>query len=154
MLLADEFWVIKMKALIILVFGLLVGCERQMESHQLQEFHHVNGLSFKIAGPFADIRETADGYLIHFASENTRQINELEVRYQAEKPINVEEKNIEGQVIYFREIISTEGSGGNEKILLLWKPIDKNKGIYVEHFRQSEYEFEFGTTWALMLSAR
>jgi hypothetical protein len=143
-----------MKILLVLVICLVAGCGPSGEKVQMEKFQHGNGLSFEMAGAIADIQETTDGYIFRFAPEDSRQANQLEVRYQAEKPANLEEKNIENQKIYFRESIQTGASGGEEKTLVLWKPVDNNKGIYVEHYRQSNNEFTFASTWTLMLNAQ
>lgn len=143
-----------MRILLVLVICLMAGCKPSVEKTQVEKFHHANGLSFELAGPVADIQETKDGYIFHFSPERSRQANQLVVKYQAEKPANLEEKNIEGAKIYFRESVQTGSSGGEERTLVLWKAVDNNTGIYIEHYRQSDNEFSFDDTWALILNAR
>ncbi len=134
----------------------MMGCDMSASKNtQEKEFAHVNGLYLKFSGSFASIQQTDQGYIIHISPENIRQADQIVVQYRDEKPNDLNKvKKVKGQQIFYREEVGEEGSGGTEMTLELWKKNDQGRGVYVEHYRQSEVEPDFANTWALMVSAQ
>lgn len=122
---------------------------------QGKELVHATGLRFKLAGPYAQIQETVQGYIIYIAPEDSRQVDQILVQYRDEKPAHLEAaKEVKGQKIFYRESSSGGSSGGAETTLELWKKTDLGRGVYIEHYRQVEERPDFTGTWALMVGAR
>jgi|GEM_PF-4849695 len=145
-----------MKIFFILLFILVMGCDMSASKNsQEKEFAHANGLHLKFAGSFESIQQTDQGYIIHISPEDSRQADQIVVQYQDEKPDDLKMvKVVQGQQIFYREEIGEEGSGGWEMTLELWKKADQGRGVYVEHYRQSEGRPDFADTWELMVSAK
>jgi hypothetical protein len=118
-------------------------------------FSHENGLTFHYRDSAVDSRKTDKGFVLYLAPESARQQNQILVEYRGEKPALPEAtKVIDDAKIYYHQETLDGGSGGEEVILTLWKPINTNQWVFVEHVRQAETAEDFAPTWALIANAK
>ncbi|HEY6529129.1 MAG TPA: Tsi3 family protein [Cellvibrionaceae bacterium] len=128
-----------------------------MNSSETQEdtlFTHENGLSFSYGNSSIRSTKTAQGFILDLAPQGARQQNQIIVEYRAEKPASVEElKELGGEKIFYHRESVEGGSGGEEVVLTLWKLINTDKWVYVEHTRQADTATDVAPTWVLIEKA-
>lgn len=144
------------KFFLLIALMLLIGCDANLSfKKESKLFTHKNGLTFKYNDPSVRLSQTSNGFVLYLSPENSRQQNQIIIEYQAEKPpLATDLKEIAGQKIYFHQELVVGASGGDERILTLWKTIDAKKGVYIQHTCQSDTVSDFSSTWDLIINVK
>ncbi|MCW8936091.1 MAG: Tsi3 family protein [Gammaproteobacteria bacterium] len=144
------------KIILFLLLLSFISCEINNEAeNKLETLSHENGLTINIRKNVNKFKKIETGFKINFSSDDSRAINELEIKKTDSSPNDLssyETKTING-VDYFSKLETVnEGSGGSEHTFRIWKSTQKG-GILLEHYIQQDLKPIFDQDWEIIQSA-
>jgi hypothetical protein len=132
---------------------LSIGCDMKKNTTEPVMISHPNGLHLSLTFPHASIKETPHGYIVQVNKEGERQQNTILIEVRPIKPDNLNlQKTVNNLVYFYSEDIYEGASGGAEKTIRIWKDIDKNNGVFIEHYYQDESRNFSELAWLLLES--
>lgn len=115
---------------------------------------HPNGLRVLIGFEYSEVTQNESGFLIYVSPKNSRLQSQIKIEYRDAPPNDLtEEKRVDGKQYVFAQETYNEGSGGEEKILTIWKPVNASKGILTEHYEQGDPAISVRDVWALAVAS-
>ncbi len=130
-----------MKHLILILALFLTACDRQEPAPEERQLQHQNGITVNTQIKLFSHEQTENGFKLHLAPPDARQSNEVVIELRETPPIKSTNKITINGIDYWRaEAIYQGGSGGMETTYSLWRPLKNDRGIYIEHYVQSDVE--------------
>lgn len=138
-----------------LIIALFLGCNMHgSNSPSAQLLRHPNSLRVSVDFGYAEVVQNKSGFLVYIAPKNARQQNQIKIEYHDHPPVGlIEEKEIAGIKLKFKNESVNEGTGGEERMLTIWKPVGASKGVLIEHYVQGESPISADNVWALAVAS-
>lgn len=123
-------------------------------SSPAQVLEHANGLRVPVDFDYSEVVQSAAGFVLYISPKSSRQQNQVKIEYQNAPPAGLNEvRTVEGITFEFKRDSYNAGSGGEEHILTIWRPLSAGSGVLIEHYVQGDSTVEPDSIWALAVAS-